>query len=50
MGARDKVARFLYRHDGNPNLPANRSWSALSDYWKNKYRELAEELLGMLEE
>lgn len=44
-GTRDKVARFLYRNDGNPDLPEDRQWESLSLYWKFKYLKLADQLL-----
>ena len=40
-GTRDKVARFLYKNDGNPNLPEDRQWESLSLYWRFKYLKLA---------
>lgn len=42
---REKVAKFLYRNDGNPNLPQPRIWSWLSPYWQDRYLALADELL-----
>lgn len=47
---REKVAKFLYRNDGNPNLPGFRSWNWLAPYWKVRYLELADELLEELTE
>ena len=42
---REKVAKFLYRNDGNPNLPQPRIWGWLSPFWKARYLALADELL-----
>lgn len=42
---REKVAKFLYRNDGNPNLPQPRIWGWLSPFWKARYLGLADELL-----
>ena len=42
---REKVAKFLYRNDGNPNLPQPRIWGWLSPFWQDRYLALADELL-----
>lgn len=47
---REKVAKFLYRNDGNPNLPGFRSWNWLAPYWKARYLELADHLLKEITE
>lgn len=47
---REKVAKFLYRNDGNPNLPQPRIWGWLSPFWKSRYLGLADELLGEITE
>ena len=47
---REKVAKFLYRNDGNHNLPQPRIWGWLSPFWQDRYLELADELLEELTE
>lgn len=43
------VAKFLYRNDGNKNLPKSRNWDFLNLFWKEQYRKLARNLLDDLE-
>lgn len=44
----EEIARYLYRHDGNQNLPSNRSWENLNPYWQERYCDLAHGLLVRL--
>lgn len=43
------VARYLYKHDGNPNLGKYRVWELLSAFWQERYRENARDLLTALD-
>lgn len=41
----EQVARFLYQHDGNPKLPADRKWNELEPYWQDRYRANAQKMV-----
>lgn len=47
---REKVAKFLYKNDGNPKLPQPRIWGWLAPYWKARYLVLADKLLTEITE